>query len=132
MIEGTKCSCRTRAHRDDDLFIHTIGTVTCCEHTRDIRRTMTVDEDFTEFVAFHRITEPVRVRHETDLDEDAFQLNVLFDACFTLDIRDAVYFIRPRDFLRLGVCDDRDVRKTCETVAVRPHLPSVQVRTQGP
>ena len=114
VIESTECSCCTRSHRDDDLFIRAIRAVACSENAWYVRCAVAIDLDFTELVTAHRFTEPVRVRYETDLDEDTFELNVTFDVRFALDIRDPVYFIRSCDFLRLCVDDDRDVRKRSE------------------
>ncbi len=72
IIESTECGSRTRTHRDDDLFVGAVRAVACCEHTWNVRRAVTVDDDLTEVVAFDRV-EPVRVRDEADLDEDAFE-----------------------------------------------------------
>lgn len=76
VVEGAECGCRTRTHRDDDLFVGAVRAVSCREYTWDVRRAMTVNDDFPEVVAFDRV-EPVRVRHETDLDEDAFEFDMV-------------------------------------------------------
>ncbi len=75
MIECTQGSLGTLAYRNHDLLVRHSGDVAGSEHPWQGRFATGIDNDLATRRQLHSAFEPVSVGQQTDLHEDAFQVD---------------------------------------------------------
>src|SRR5690606_27370478 len=108
--KGAERCLGTFAGSNNDLLVRRCGGVTCGEYARYRGLTAYIDFDFAIFGQVDRALEPLGVGHQTDLNKNTFQFDLVRFAGYAIDILQTRYPCAVTIDLRgLGVGNNGDV-----------------------